>query len=237
VASAMTAEMPIRPRNRDAGRSRDILSAFTRNVARSGYASSNFSEIANELGISKGTIVHHYGTKDQLFAEMHDRYMERRLAEARDIVARLGTPDQRLAGLLFAFMQYQEVDRAATIAFQREIATLAAHESLAHGRELRTEYLSLVRSVISDGVGSGLFRPLDVEVQSLLIFGSSQWAWTWFQPDERLTALQAGAQLVQLGLGSLLVDRLTLNRLADPEGEVATTVLGILADHARSVKS
>ncbi|MGQ4601254.1 TetR family transcriptional regulator [Nocardia sp. R6R-6] len=223
----------VRTRVRDS-RSRDILAAFTRNVARSGYAGSNFSEIARELDISKGTIVHHYGTKDQLFAQMHDSYMERRLVEAHDIVARFRSPGQRLAGLLFAFLLYQEVDREATVAFQREIATLATHEALTHGRELRAEYLSVVRSVLADGMESSVFRSLDVDLQSLLIFGSSQWAWTWFQPDERLSALEAGGQLVQLVLGSLLVDRAPLDGLADPAGEVATAVAKIVTDCSRS---
>lgn len=230
----MTAGMGGRNRVRDAGRANDILGAFTRNMARHGYAGSNFSEIANELGISKGTIVHHYGTKDQLFARMHDSYMERRLDEANDIVAQLESPGQRLAGLLFAFMLYQEVDRDATVAFQRSIATVATHDALAHGRELRASYLALVRGVLDDGVRGGVFRPLDIEVQSLLIFGSSQWAWTWFQLHDRKTALEIGGQFVQLALGGLLVDRLSLDSLADPAGAVATTVSDIVARHSPS---
>ena len=230
----MTAHTADRVRTRDAGRSQDILRLFTRNVARSGYAESNFSEIANELGISKGTIVHHYGTKDQLFAHMHDSYMERRLAEARDIVARFDSPEERLAGLLFAFLLYQETDHDATVAFQREIARLATHDALAHGREMRATYLSVVRSVLTDGMRSGAFRELDVELQSLLIFGSSHWAWTWFEPGERLSALEAGSQFVQLVLGGLLVDRGALDQLADSAGKVATTVTEIIAEHSQS---
>jgi TetR/AcrR family transcriptional regulator, cholesterol catabolism regulator len=230
----MTAAAGNRGRTRDAGRYLDILTAFTRNVARNGYERSNFSEIANELGISKGTIVHHYGTKDRLFAQMHDSYMERRLAEAKDIVARFDSPEERLAGLLFAFVLYQEVDRDATVAFQREVATLATHDALAHGRQLRAEYLGLVRSILAEGMSGGVFRTLDVDVQSLLIFGTSQWAWTWFRPGERLSAVEAGGQLVQLGLGSLMVDRIRLGRLADPAGEVAATVVEVVARHAPS---
>ena len=224
----MTAEQSGRPRIRDAGRAKVILELFTRNVARSGYAGSNFSEIAGELGISKGTIVHHYGTKDQLFAQMHDSYMERRLAEAEAIVAKLETPEKQLAGLLFAFLQYQDIDRYATVALQREIATLSTHEAMAHGRRRRADYLAVVRGVIAEGVRKNDFRALDVDLQSLLIFGASQWAWTWFEPGHRLTAMESGSQLVQLALGALLVDRRPLERLADPQGEVAATVVSLL---------
>lgn len=215
-------------RPRDSGRWQDILDAFTRNVADHGYAGSNFSEIASELGISKGTIVHHFGTKSKMFAQMHDGYMDRRLAEAEGIIAAFDGPARRLAGLIFAFFEYQEIDRCATIAFQREVPTLATHAELERSRELRSRYLGLVRGVISDGIATGVFRNLDVDVQSLLIFGASQWSWTWFRPDERLTALEAAGQLVQLVLGGLLVDRLTVDELADPRGQVAATVERIL---------
>src|SRR6266536_3129121 len=118
---------------RTAGRSQEILSTFTRYVAERGYDGTNFSDIAAELGISKGTIVHHYGTKDRLLAALHESYMRRRLAEAYLIVNRLSSPPEQLAGMLFAFVLYQEHDRDATVAFQREIARLADHETMSEG--------------------------------------------------------------------------------------------------------
>ena len=221
---------------RHAGRSMDILAAFTRYVAQHGYAGANFSEIANELGISKGTIVHHYGTKDRLLAAMHDLYMERRLAEAHQLLEKFDDPAERLAGLLFSFLLYQVVDRDSTVAFQREAATLATHDALIRGRQLRAAYLELVRGVLSDGIERGVFRPLDVQVQSLLIFGSSQWAWTWFHPDGDLTALDVGSSFVQLVLGGLLQDRSALDLLANPGGPIASAVESILHEARESLE-
>jgi len=211
-----------------AGRSLEILAAFTRRVAQKGYAETNFSDIAGELGISKGTIVHHYGTKDQLFAAMHDGYMERRLQEARRLVAAFAAPADQLAALLYSFILYQVVDHDSTVAFQREAATLATHPALEHGRQLRAEYLTLVRQVLTDGVNDGAFREVDVEVQSLLIFGASQWSWTWFRPDGPHNAREVGSDLVQLVLGSLLPSRRSLARLADPVGPAASTASEVL---------
>ena len=44
---------------------RRFSTAFTRAVAERGYDGTNFGDLAVELGISKGTIVHHFGTKDR----------------------------------------------------------------------------------------------------------------------------------------------------------------------------
>jgi AcrR family transcriptional regulator len=217
-----------RLRRPTAGKSGAILETFTRYVAERGYDGTNFGDIAEELEISKGTIVHHYGTKDQLLATLHESYMQRRLREAREIVDKLNSPSERLTGLLFAFMLYQVHDRAATVAFQREIARLARHEALAEGIRLRAEYLSLVRSLLEDGIAAGEFRPCDVRVQSLLFFGSAHWAWTWFDPDGSDTAEQLGANLADLVLGSLLTDRDRLAELTDLHGPVLVTALDCL---------
>ncbi|GAB2742388.1 TetR/AcrR family transcriptional regulator [Amycolatopsis magusensis] len=207
-----------------AGKSPAILAAFTRSVAEHGYDGTNFGDIAGELGISKGTIVHHYGTKDRLLAALHESYMQRRLAEARLIVDRLPGPPEQLAGLLFAFMLYQVHDRAATVAFQREIARLAEHESMAEGVRLRNEYLALVRSVLSAGQRSGDFREGDFRLRSLLMFGSAHWAWTWFDPSGPDSAEQVGACFADLVLAGLLTRREALAELTSLDGPVLAAV-------------
>ncbi|WP_406630668.1 TetR/AcrR family transcriptional regulator [Amycolatopsis sp. WGS_07] len=212
------------------GRADDILATFTRYVAERGYDATNFSDIAGELGLSKGTIVHHFGTKDRLLAALHESYMRRRLAEAALIRDRLATPTQQLAGLLYAFVLYQVVDREATVAFQREVVRLADHEAMAEGRRMRAEYLDLVRGVLSAGIAAGEFRACDVDVRSLLIFGSAQWAWTWFDPAGPVSAEQVGAQLVELVLSGLLTRRTRLNGLTDVDGRVVRAVRQSIAD-------
>jgi hypothetical protein len=64
---------------------------------------------------------------------MHDAYMERTLDDALQIVERLEGPADQLAGLLYSLILYQEVDRDSTVAFQREIATLATHDAMERG--------------------------------------------------------------------------------------------------------
>ena len=206
-----------------AGKANEILEVFTHNVAQFGYDGTNLSDIANELSISKGTIVHHYGTKDRLLAALHTSYMRRRLTEAKLLISKLDHPEQQLAGLLFAFILYQEHDRDATIAFQREVMRLAALDIDTEGLELRAEYIQLVRDVIEAGIAAGRLRKTDLRIQSLLMFGSAQWAYTWFDPSGDESAEEVGAALVDLVLGSLLVRRAALPALADPKGLAAQT--------------
>ncbi|HEY5853592.1 MAG TPA: TetR/AcrR family transcriptional regulator [Aldersonia sp.] len=206
------------------GRYNDILDTFTRHVAEIGYDGVNFGMIANELGLSKGTIVHHFGTKDRILAALHESYMTTRLAELEFIFAELDDPAEQLAAALHAFMLYHVEDRAATVAFQREVVRLADQESMARGADLRRQYFDKVREVVTSGVDAGIFRAVDPTIDSLLMFGSAQWAWTWFHPDGDLPIESVGSALVDLVLGSLLLDRDRLPSLRDPKGRAARTV-------------
>src|SRR5437764_13240215 len=113
-----------------AGRYNEILDTFTRHIAEIGYDGVNFGLVAKELGMSKGTIVHHFGTKDRILAALHESYMRRRLAELDLMLDRLQAPEERLAAVLHAFILYQVEDRTATVAFQREVVRLSDHEAM-----------------------------------------------------------------------------------------------------------
>jgi TetR/AcrR family transcriptional regulator, cholesterol catabolism regulator len=211
------------------GKSGEILDAFTRSVARDGYEGTSFTIIAAELGISRGLIAHHFGTKERLLSTLHASYMRRRVDEAIRIVSALATPAEQLAGLLYASIVYQTHDRDATVAFQREVARFAKEDEDSEGSKLRAEYSRILRDVIDAGVASGEFGVVDTNTRSLLIFGAARWAWTWFRPEGPRSVEQIGAELVDLVLGSLLVTRRRLARLANPDGEVVATVRAILA--------
>ncbi|TQM31352.1 TetR/AcrR family transcriptional regulator [Nocardia bhagyanarayanae] len=210
------------------GRSGAILDIFTRHVAEKGYDGTSFSGVASELGVSQGLIVHHYGTKARLLEALHISYMRQRIEEAERIVAEFPTPTERMAALLYASMLYQVHDRNRTVAFQREVARFAQQEETSEGRQLRRHYLGIMRDVLESGVVSGEFRPVDESIRTLLIFGSAQWAWTWFEPEGRRSAEQVGAELVDHTLGSLLIDRTPLPRLSDPEGPLVAAVIKII---------
>ena len=60
---------------RSPGRRSEILDAFVRYVAERGYERTNLGDIADELGMSKGTIVHHFGTKVQMLRELEETHL------------------------------------------------------------------------------------------------------------------------------------------------------------------
>jgi AcrR family transcriptional regulator len=226
VTAAPVAPDGAAPR-RDSRRA-EILEAFTRAVAQRGYDGTNFGDLAAELDISKGTIVHHFGTKDAMLRELHEGYMRRRLAEVRVVWQRLSDPAERLAAFVHLGVRYQVVDRSATVAFQREVQRFAAEPGMETSQALRSEYRRLVERVLADGTAAGTFRPGDDRLRTLQLFGSVHWMWTWFSPDGPRPVAEVAASFVDAVLAGVLVDPARAAALAAPNGPVGRVVTDVL---------
>lgn len=201
-------------------------------VAERGYDGTNFGDLAAGLGMSKGTIVHHFGTKERLLTELHETYMRRRLAEVRLVWRELSGPAERLAAFAQLGVRYQVVDRAATVAFQREVRRFATAPGMETSRRLRDEYRALVVGVLDDGVRAGIFRPGDNGLRTLQLFGSVHWMWTWFDPAGPQPIAEVAAAFVDTVLAGVLIDQAGLPALTDPAGPVVRVVAAALAQGA-----
>ncbi|MCM2387571.1 TetR family transcriptional regulator [Streptomyces albipurpureus] len=162
----------------------DILRVFAEHVARKGYSDTSLSEIATVLGLSKGTIVHHFGNKERMLHEVHSAYYERRFAEAEFIHRELDDPLTQLAAIVYALLAAHRDDRAATIAFLREFVRYAEGGGLSEElRGRRIEYRDMVVAIIERGVAGGVFHSSDPGLSALHIFGMCNYAWTWYRPE------------------------------------------------------
>lgn len=209
---------------RPVGRRAEILNTFIHHVAERGYDRTNLGDIANELGMSKGTIVHHFGTKAQLLRELEESYMRRQLDAVQRMWDRLDTPQERIAAIIFASVLVQVVARDTSVASQREVVQLAQDPELREIRKLRTEMQHMVTAELQRGIDAGVFRQVDAEIATLQMWGAAQWMWVWFDPEGSRTPEEVGASYVDVFVGGLLVDRFGLAQLTDPNGTVATTV-------------
>jgi TetR/AcrR family transcriptional regulator, cholesterol catabolism regulator len=214
---------------RSPGRRGEIFDAFVRYVAERGYDRTNMGDIADELGMSKGTIVHHFGTKAQMLRELEETHLVRQLDALQMAWARLAAPHERIAAIIYASVLLQVVARDATVASQREVVQLFDDPAMQQVRKLRHQLQALAIDEIRTGIEAGVFRTVDVELAALQLWGSLQWMWVWFDPTDSRTPEQVGAAFVDVFLGGLLLDRLGLAKWANPSADVVSVVGGCLA--------
>jgi AcrR family transcriptional regulator len=191
-------------RRERASRRNDILRCFTELVAERGYDGVSLRDVADALGMSKGTILHHFGTKDRLLEELHAEYMNRRLAEARELLERFDDPVDQIRAIIYQLLVAEQDDRAATVAFAREIVRFSSEEVMAEVRSMRRQYSALVRDIIRRGIDEGVFADVDPTIASLHLFGMCNWSWTWFQADGTLTAEEIADEFSRTFLHGLI---------------------------------
>jgi AcrR family transcriptional regulator len=180
-----------------------ILQCFTEMVAERGYDEVSVRDVAEELDISKGTVLHHFGNKEALLEELNAAYMRRRLAEAEEFLAEHDQPIDQLQMIVYQLMLSQQDDRAATVAFSREIVRSASDETMAEVRAMRNQYSEIVIGIIARGIKVGDFAKVDSHLTALQVFGMCNWAWTWFVPGGKKTASQIADQYCRTLIGGL----------------------------------
>jgi AcrR family transcriptional regulator len=181
----------------------EILRCFTELVAERGYDEVSVRDVAEAVGISKGTVLHHFGSKEAILERINNDYMRRRIAEARDYLPGLDDPVEALQAFICQLMLAQQDDRAATVAFSREIVRSASEPVMAEVRQLRDEFSAVLIEIIERGVRSGAFATVEPKLTALQIFGMVNWAWTWFVPGGRRTAEEIANQFSATVIGGL----------------------------------
>src|ERR1700712_4626061 len=181
----------------------DILRCFTELVAAHGYDEVSIRDVAEALEISKGTVLHHFRSKEAIPEQANNDYMRRRLAEARDYLPELDDPIDELQAFICQLMLAQQDDRASTVAFSREILRAADEPAMAEVRVLREEFSALLVDILKRGVAAGTFATANPQLTAVQIFGMVNWAWTSFDPDGPLTAIEIADQFSRTVIGGL----------------------------------
>lgn len=200
IVARMSARTP-RASSRDA-----ILRVFAEHVADRGYADTSLGDVAAELNLSKGTIVHHFRSKEALLGEVHVAYFTRRFAEADFVHAEIDDPLSRLVAMIYALLAAHRDDRAASLACLRELVRYFDGDLNEYVRKQRLRYTEIVVDILRDGVRQGVLHTADPQLSALQIFGMCNYAWTWYRPDGPQTVEDIAHLFAQDILGGLIRD-------------------------------
>lgn len=170
-----------------------ILEAAVELFYQSGYAATGVQQIVDAAGCTKGAFYHYWNSKQDLLLEIHDTFHHYAIGRGRDILARRLPADEALHTLVVELFRQLELYRKhMTVVFHQAIYT--PYADYPQSRALRDEFELIVKSIISDGVESGVFRN-DLEQTNVMAFGVmsfSSWATNWYRPGGSMTAEQIG---------------------------------------------
>src|SRR5262249_10408318 len=147
---------PGRPANPDhcARRREDILDAAVALFARQGFANSDMQELADAVGVGKGTLYRYFPSKDELFLAAADRIMQRMRHEVDRATAGVDEPLERITRAIRAFLRFfaDRPDRVELLMQERAHFKDREKPTLVQHREVNVErWRALYRSLIAEG--------------------------------------------------------------------------------------
>ena len=174
-----------------------ILDAAAVLFARSGYANVKMADIARACGASKSMLYHYFPRKeDVLFQIMRDQ-VQSYLAATEEVLARPGTPEERLRQFVTLWVRKSTSARARITVLMYEFKFLPARQRAVVSevaRRLIDRVVELVLQVNPSLKDGGRARP---RTYTLLLFGLLNWTEVWFRstgpigPDEMAAMIHA----------------------------------------------
>jgi AcrR family transcriptional regulator len=177
-------------------RSQDVLEAAVRVFHKKGYASSSIQDIADEVGVLKGSLYHYIDSKEDLLARIFEDsagHFTAMLEEASGLDER---PVERLRSFAYACSLWylQNIERMAIYVTEWKHLTGKRRKEV---MLIREDYERRLTNLIGEVVAAGEATPeLDVNFATYFIFGALNGLPAWYRrrgpdPAERIAAAYA----------------------------------------------
>ena len=182
----MKAPIKIRERFSWKAREKEILAFAAKIFAEKGYDRATLQQIADAVGMKKGSLYYYISSKEDLLFQITDSMIDYWIKEQEKMLKAAISPEEKLRQAMKTHVNLLAGD------FERLCVFLHEYKSLTPAwREKiiakRNEYEDLFYQIIEEGIKTGAFRPLDVKVVTLAIMGMGNWLYQWYSPAGRLS--------------------------------------------------
>jgi TetR/AcrR family transcriptional regulator, cholesterol catabolism regulator len=182
----------------------ELVAAATRLFSERGYHGTSMKHLADSLGMLKGSLYAHIGSKEELLYDVVAEGAGRFLTRARAAAALEGSASARLEAFLVGHIETAIEHLDAATVFLNEWRYLSDHLR-ADIQEKRDTYEGLVRGIVSDGVSSGEFRAdADIAMTARLVLSAGNWVYAWYRPDGSLSSTEIGHRYTELIVRGLM---------------------------------
>jgi len=149
-----------KPQRRDpAATRRKLLTAARREFASSGLAGARVDEIAARAGVNKQLVYHYFGDKDALYLAVLEWVYEEIRAQERKLNLEGLPPQQAIKKLIESSFDHLAAHPDFIALLNDENRGGAAHVRRSRKLEaMHSPLVSLVSSILADGVKAGIFR-------------------------------------------------------------------------------
>lgn len=180
-----------------------ILDEAAKLFAEKGYETSSLSELASAMGVSKAAVYHYFETKQQIYDAIILDTLHGLVGTVREAVRQESGARDKLKHFMTAHARYFEANRYGFVVMLVGFSGMESPQFHAEAMVLRDGYERELRSIIEEGIASGVFGNVDVVMTGRAILSLLSWMVRWFKPDGGASAEELVLQYFNLLLGGL----------------------------------
>lgn len=193
------------------GRRREVLDAAAKLFHQRGYMGTSMDDVAEAVGLTKGSLYHHFPSKAQILTEIYE--------ETTDIVLREmashsedGSPSDIVCALIRDIVALIGARRYHVTVFYQEMRWVGEWMAPEDARRVQGKvqgYVDYVAGVLRRGVERGEFGPLNPTVATYALIGMASWTYQWYDPRRALSVDEVADHLAGVFLRGIAVPAAT----------------------------
>ncbi len=194
--STTTRTAPLLTRPREA----ELLRVATRLFRSRGFHATSMQDLAEALGMNRGSLYHYIESKDDLLWSIVSGALDRLCDRVEPILDADASAVDRLRRAIGEHLAFAAEHGDELSLVQIELRSLAEDRR----RQIvarRDAYEARWRAAIQDGVASGALRTTDVRLTGIAILSACNWFTQWYREDGPLTVDQIAEAFADLFVG------------------------------------
>ena len=202
MAAPTAPRTPTERRNRDA----EVVAAGIRVFHTKGFSAATMQDIADEVGVLKGSLYHYISSKEELLYRILTESHEQAAAIMAEVSALEVTPIERLRTYLHRMHLWYLTNHERASLYYNQQRNLTG-KNLDQVRAQARGFEQYLRELLAEARGSGALRPdLDIRLATLFLLGALNSLPRWYTPGGGYEPDQVATAFTDLAVRSLLAE-------------------------------
>lgn len=190
----------------------ELIEVATQVFYEKGYDGASLQDIADRLGMLKGSLYYYIQSKEDLLFDVISTVHRDGLAVIRTRADVEGDPLQKLESVIVGHVEHTCRNLVPTAVFLHELSALPAER---RQEILGSEhaYQGVFRDLIEQAQELGDVRSdLDPRLAALSVLGSTNWVYRWYRPGGAFTPEQIGSELAEIAIRGIATEKVLAAR-------------------------
>lgn len=187
-------------------RRKEIFEAAARIFSEKGYAATSIQDVADAVGILKGSLYYYIDSKEDLLYGVIQDAHETGLANLERVEGLAGNALVKLRYVIEAHLRSNIENLVKVGVFFHDFRSLSGqrHDYIIQERD---QYDQRIRQLIREGQEEGVITPdIDPKIATLAILGMVNWVYQWYRPMGPESPEELASTFADLVLGGLAAD-------------------------------